>query len=90
MRRAGRSTRWLQKPASHTTIRQIWSALGLQPHRSQTFPLSRYPLFVDEMRDNVGFYRYLHRTELLCINEKSQIHLLDREQPVWPIRARDV
>ena len=25
---------------SHTTIRRIWTAFGLQPHRSQTFKLS--------------------------------------------------
>lgn len=28
---------------SHTTIRRIWSAFGLQPHRSETFKLSTDP-----------------------------------------------
>jgi hypothetical protein len=32
---------------SHTTIRRMWAAFGLQPHRSQTFKLSNDPLFVD-------------------------------------------
>ena len=32
---------------SHTTIRRIWTAFGLQPHRSETFKLSTDPLFVD-------------------------------------------
>src|SRR5262245_36937080 len=32
---------------SHTTIRRMWVAFGLQPHRSQTFKLSSDPLFVD-------------------------------------------
>jgi len=39
---------------SHTTIRRMWSAFGLQPHRSQTFKLSSDPLFVDKVRDIVG------------------------------------
>src|SRR3954470_18423955 len=29
---------------SHTTIRRIWTAFGLQPHRSQSFKLSSDPL----------------------------------------------
>src|SRR4051794_33790659 len=32
---------------SHTTIRRIWTAFGLQPHRSESFKLSSDPLFVD-------------------------------------------
>src|SRR5580658_3433261 len=38
---------------SHTTIRRIWRAFGLQPHRSETFKLSSDPLFVDKVRDIV-------------------------------------
>ena len=36
---------------SHTTIRRIWAAFGLQPHRSETFKLSSDPLFVEKVRD---------------------------------------
>ncbi|MEZ5875965.1 MAG: helix-turn-helix domain-containing protein, partial [Hyphomicrobiales bacterium] len=36
---------------SHTTIRRMWTAFGLQPHRSETFKLSSDPLFVDKVRD---------------------------------------
>ena len=39
---------------SHTTIRRIWSAFGLQPHRSETFKQSSDPLFVDKVQDIVG------------------------------------
>ena len=39
---------------SHTTIRWMWAAFGLQPHRSQTFKLSNDPLFVDKVRDIIG------------------------------------
>ena len=41
---------------SHTTIRRMWNAFGLQPHRSQTFKLSSDPLFVDKVRDILGLY----------------------------------
>ena len=34
---------------SHTTIRRIWAAFGLQPHRSETFKLSTGPLFIDNV-----------------------------------------
>ena len=49
---------------SHTTIRRMWSAFGLQPHRSQTFKLSSDPLFVDKVRDIVSLY-LSHQTEHL-------------------------
>ena len=44
------------KGLSHTTIRRIWIAFGLQPHRSETFKLSTDPLFVDKVQDIVGLY----------------------------------
>ena len=34
---------------SHTTIRRIWAAFSVQPHRSETFKLSSDPLFVDNV-----------------------------------------
>ena len=39
-----------------STISRIWRAFGLQPHRSETFKLSRDPLFIDKVRDIVGLY----------------------------------
>ena len=71
---------------SHTTIRRIWAAFGLQPHRSETFKLSSDPLFVDKVRDIVGLYLSPpNRALVLCVDEKSQIQALDREQPVLPM-----
>ena len=71
---------------SHTTIRRMWAAFGLQPHRSQTFKLSSDPLFVDKVRDIVGLYLSPpNRALVLSIDEKSQIQALDREQPVLPM-----
>jgi transposase len=56
---------------SHTTIRRMWAAFGLQPHRSQTFKLSNDPLFVDKVRDIVGLYLSPpNRALVLSIDEK--------------------
>src|SRR5215211_6668493 len=71
---------------SHTTIRRIWTAFGLQPHRSETFKLSSDPLFVNKVRDIVGLYLSPpNRALVLSVDEKSQIQALDREQPVLPM-----
>ena len=75
-----------QTGLSHTTIRRMWTAFGLQPHRSETFKLSTDPLFVDKVRDIVGLYLSPpDRALVLCVDEKSQIQALDREQPVLPM-----
>lgn len=71
---------------SHTTVRRIWTAFSLQPHRSEGFKLSSDPLFVDKVRDIVGLYLSPpERAMVLCVDEKSQIQALDREQPVLPM-----
>ena len=71
---------------SHTTIRRIWAAFSVQPHRSETFKLSGDPLFVDKVRDIVGLYLSPpDRALVLCVDEKSQIQALDRAQPVLPM-----
>jgi transposase len=71
---------------SNTTIRRIWAAFGLQPHRSETFKLSNDPLFVDKVRDIVGLYLSPpNRALVLSVDEKSQIQTFDREQPVLPM-----
>ncbi|RNF32862.1 IS630 family transposase [Paracoccus methylarcula] len=71
---------------SHTTVRRIWTAFGLRPHRSETFKLSTDPLFVDKMQDIVGLYMSPpNRAIVSCVDEKSQIQALDREQPVLPM-----
>ena len=71
---------------SHTTIRRMWAAFGLRPHRSQTFKLSNDPLLVDKVRDIVGLYLSPpNRALVLSIDEKSQIQALDREQPILPM-----
>jgi transposase len=72
---------------SQSAISRIWRAFGLQPHRTETFQLSKDPLVVEKVRDIVGLY--LHPPDkalVLCVDEKAQIQALDRTQPLLPLR----
>ena len=63
---------------SHTTIRRIWAAFGLQPHRAQTFRLSNDPLFVDKVCDIVGLYMSPpNRALALSVDERGSKQELD-------------
>jgi transposase len=76
---------------SQTTIRRVWHAFGLQPHRAETFKLSTDPLFVEKVRDIVGLYLAPpDKALVLCVDEKSQIQALDRSQPLLPMRPGQV
>jgi transposase len=71
---------------SASTVRRIWAAFGLQPHRVETWKLSRDPQFIDKVRDIVGLYLDPpERALVLCLDEKSQIQALDRSAPVLPM-----
>jgi len=72
---------------SRSTISRIWRAFALQPHRSESFKLSKEPLFIETVRDIVGLYlNPPDRALVLCVDEKSQIQALDRTQPLLPMR----
>lgn len=82
------STRDMAKQSglSHSTIGRIWRAFGLKPHRSETFQLSKDPLFVEKVRDIVGLYMDPpENAVVLCVDEKSQVQALNRSQPVLPM-----
>jgi len=71
---------------TQTAVSRIWRAFGLQPHRQETWKLSRDPLFIDKVRDVVGLYLAPpERAVVLCVDEKSQIQALDRSAPVLPM-----
>jgi len=73
---------------SRTTVRRIWSAFGLQPHRVENFKLSNDPQFIEKVRDIVGLYLEPPAAALvLCVDEKAQIQALDRTQPILPMAA---
>src|SRR6202521_3772810 len=72
---------------SKSTVNNIWRAHNLQPHRTETFKLSRDPKFLEKMTDVVGLYLNPPQQALvLCVDEKSQIQALDRTQPGLPIK----
>lgn len=72
---------------SKTSVHRIWRAFGLQPHRVETFKLSRDPQFIEKVRDIVGLYMNPpERAVVLCVDEKSQVQALDRTQPLLPMR----
>jgi transposase len=72
---------------SRSTVNRIWRAFGLQPHRRETFKLSKDPLLIDNVRDIVGLYMNPpDHAVVLCVDEKSQIQPLDRTQPLLPMR----
>jgi transposase len=87
------STRGLAKASglSRMTISRIWHALGLQPHRAETFKLSPDPQLIEKVRDIVGLYMNPpEHAVVFCVDEKSQIQALDRTQPLLPMRPGQV
>ena len=71
---------------TQSAVLRIWQAFGLQPHRQESWKLSKDPLFVDKIRDVVGLYlNPPERAVVLCVDEKSQIQALDRTAPVLPM-----
>jgi transposase len=87
------SLRSMARAVGHapSTIHRIWTAFGLQPHRTESFKLSSDALFVEKVRDIVGLYLAPpERALVLCVDEKSQIQALDRTQPCLPMRPGQI
>jgi len=83
------STRTMVKAVgvSHATVARVWEAHGLQPHRIETFKLSKDKHFVEKLTDVVGLYlNPPDKALVLCVDEKSQIQALDRTQPGLPMK----
>src|SRR5881296_2899447 len=83
------STRSMARAAgvSEATVRRIWRAHGLKPHRVRSFKLSNDPQFAEKLEEIVGLY--LNPPEhalVLSLDEKSQIQALDRTQPGLPLK----
>jgi transposase len=71
---------------TQSAVLRIWRAFGLQPHRVETWKLSKDPQFIDKVRDVVGLYLDPpERAVVLCVDEKSQIQALDRTAPILPM-----
>jgi transposase len=71
---------------NQSAVLRIWRAFGLQPHRQETWKLSKDPQFIVKVRDVVGIYLDPpERAVVLCVDEKSQIQALDRTAPILPM-----
>ena len=67
---------------SEATVRRVWRAHGLKPHRMESFKISKDKRFAEKLEAIVGLY--LNPPEhaiVMCVDEKSQI--VRRDQPAW-------
>ena len=72
---------------SASSVRRIWRAHRLQPHRVRTFKLSKDPAFAAKLRAIVGLYvAPPAHAVVLSVDEKPQIQALDRTQPGLPMK----
>ena len=83
------STRTMAKAQgiSKATVQRMWSAHGLQPHRTKRCKLSKDRRFTEKLTDVVGLYlNPPDKAVVLCVDEKSQIQALQRTQPGLPLK----
>src|SRR5260370_787402 len=72
---------------SHTSVQPTSAAHGLKPLLTKTFKLSNDPQFPEKVQDIGGLYLDPpDKALVLCIDEKSQIQVLDRTQPGLPMK----
>lgn len=72
---------------SASTVRRVWRAHGLKPHRLKTFKISNDPAFAEKLEEVVGLYMNPpEHAVVFSTDEKSQIQALDRTQPSLPLR----
>lgn len=87
------STRSMATRAGMTqsAVSRIWRAFALQPHRTESFKLSRDPQFIEKVRDIVGLYMSPpDHAMVLCVDEKSQVQALERTTPLLPMRPGQI
>ena len=57
-------------------VMRIWHAFGLQPHRQETWKLSKDPQFIEKVHDICGLYlNPPERAVVLCVDEKAKSKL---------------
>jgi transposase len=86
------ATHWSTRSMARETgvsadaVMRIWHAFGLQPHRQETWKLSKDPQFIEKVHDVCGLYlNPPERAVVLSVDEKSQIQALDRTAPTLPM-----
>ena len=72
---------------SKSTVNTVWRRHNIQPHRRETFQLSRDPKFLEKLTDVVGLYwNPPHKAIVLGVDEKSPSQALNRTQPGLPMK----
>lgn len=72
---------------SQASVRRVWHAHGVKPHRVDTFKVSRDPRFAEKLEDIIGLYVSPPQHAIVfSVDEKSQIQALDRTQPGLPMK----
>jgi transposase len=91
----GQDTHWSTRTMaaetglSQSSVSRIWRALGLKPHRVETWQLSTGPDFIAKVRDVAGLYMSPPEHALvLAVDEKSQVQALDRTARACPCCPR--
>jgi transposase len=86
------ATHWSTRSMARETgiapdsVMRIWHAFGLQPHRQETWKLSKDPQLIEKVHDICGLYlNPPERAVVMCVDEKSQIQALDRTAPTLPM-----
>lgn len=55
---------------TQSAVSRIWRTFGLQPHRQDSWKLSKDPQFIDKVKDIVGLYLAPpERAVVLCVDE---------------------
>jgi len=71
---------------SYTSVNTILREYGLKPHLVSKKNYSTDPLFEEKLKDVVGLYmKPPENAIILCVDEKTQIQALERNQPILPI-----
>lgn len=71
---------------SASSVRRVWRAFGLDPHKVEYFTLSTDPHLVDKVHDVVGLYLAPPEGALvLSVDEKPGIQAIERIAPVAPM-----
>jgi transposase len=70
---------------SQSAVSRIWRAFALQPHRAETFQLSKDPLFIEKVRDIVGLY--LNPPDKALVRSRNLRNSTGRVRQAWPGRS---
>jgi len=86
------STHWsTRKLAKHLGVHylivaRVWKRARLQPHRIERYLMSKDENFEQKAADVIGLYvNPPQHAAVFCVDEKSSIQALDRQDPVLPM-----